>query len=205
MFADVIIYVVSISMLSFSISLMVKSDFGVSAVSCVPYILSLRLKLLTQGQWFFVLQFVLMVLLSFWLRRAKGIYAATIITSVFSGILIDVFNRLIQGFRGEMVFRMIYLVCALTLVSAGIALSFRTRLPIMAVDLFVIELSSAKNWALRRVKTAFDISLVSVGLALTFLFFGRLKGIGFGTVCSASFVGGMVGYVDKKINSFLPR
>lgn len=199
------LFLCSIAMLSLSASLMVKGDFGVSSVSCVPYIFSLGVRELTQGNWFFIMQGMLMIVLAVWLRRFKLLYVLSIGTAVLSGYLIDGFNLLLRHMRDDFVFRVSYLAIAIVLVSFGITLSFRTNFPIMAVDLFVIELATGKNWPLKKVKTIFDIALVSTGMVASFIFFHRLRGIGIGTVLSAVLIGQMVGYADKKLNLILPR
>ncbi len=135
----------------------------------------------------------------------KLLYIFSIGTAVLSGYLIDGFNLLLRHMRDDFAFRVSYLAIAIILVSFGISLSFRTNFPIMAVDLFVIELATGKNWPLKKVKTIFDLALVSTGIIVSFIFFNRLHGIGIGTVLSAILIGQIVGYVDNKLNLNLDR
>ena len=192
-------------MLSLSASLMVKGSLGISSVSCVPYIFSLKYHALTQGNWFFIMQGIMMAILTVWLGKFKISYLLSMLTAVIAGYLIDFFNWMLLGFRDDLPFRIFYLLLAMTLVSIGVALAFRTNLPIMAVDLFVIELAVGKNWPLKIVKTMFDVVLVLLGIVSSLLFFGKLRGIGIGTILTAVFIGQMVGFVDKKLNKYLSR
>jgi uncharacterized membrane protein YczE len=151
------------------------------------------------------MQGIMMALLTVWLGKFKISYLLSMVTAVLAGYLIDFFNWMLLDFREDLAFRILYLTLAMMMVSIGVSLAFRTSLPIMAVDLFVIELAVGKNWPLKKVKTTFDVVLVMIGIVSSLLFFEKLRGIGIGTILTAVFVGQMVGFVDKHLNKYLPR
>ena len=63
----------------------------------------------------------------------------------------------------------------------------------------VRALSLATRRRFGSVKIAFDCSLVGVAIALSLLFFGRLNGVGAGTVVSAVLVGSVVNFSNRHI------
>ena len=77
----------------------------------------------------------------------------------------------------------------LLICSAAIALILRSYFPPAAYELFVKETSAKWKKPLKTVKTVYDCVSLVIAVALSLIFFGKLEGVGVGTVVSA-FVNG---------------
>ena len=108
-------------------------------------------------------------------------------------------------------FRVTYFIISYCLISLGIALSNRCRLPIIPTDLFPRELADITGIAYSRIKISFDVICLAVTACLTGLILGHIKGLGIGTVVAAFTMGkaiGLVGrWLDKKFDfvSFMKK
>ncbi len=108
-------------------------------------------------------------------------------------------------------FRIVYFIISYCLISLGIALSNRCKLPIIPTDLFPRELADITDVAYSRIKISFDVICLAVTACLTGLILGHIKGLGIGTVVAAFTMGkaiGLVGrWLDKKFDfvSFMKK
>ena len=104
-----------------------------------------------------------------------------------------------------------YFIISYCLISLGIALSNRCKLPIIPTDLFPRELADITGVAYSHIKISFDVICLAVTACLTGLILGHVKGLGIGTVVAAFTMGkaiGLVGrWLDKKFDfvSFMKK
>ncbi|MBR4882014.1 MAG: hypothetical protein IKU19_08770, partial [Clostridia bacterium] len=84
----------------------------------------------------------------------------------------------------------------------GVAFMFHTYLAPEAYDLFVKELCERFGFNTGKCKTIYDICSLLVTVALTFILFGGIKGIGVGTLVCALLNGTFIGiyshFMDKR-------
>ena len=71
----------------------------------------------------------------------------------------------------------------------------------MPQDLFIREISAHFSLPFKVVKTVFDLSCVSLSLAVAFLALGRIVGVGAGTLVSALITGKCVDAVKRRLLS----
>ena len=129
---------------------------------------------------------------------------------IFSELL-DVHKMWIDILPTDLGWCVLYFVVSYFLLCIGIALSNRCKLPIIQTDLFPRELSEIINVSYSKVKIIFDVTCLAVTACMTLIFFGRLDGLGIGTVLAAFTMGKTVGIIgnmmDKKFRfvSFLSK
>ena len=127
------------------------------------------------------------------------------------GECIDLHNMWVPMLPTAFGFRIMYFIISYCLISLGIALSNRCRLPIIPTDLFPRELADITGIAYSRIKISFDVICLAVTACLTGLILGHVKGLGIGTVVAAFTMGkaiGLVGrWLDKKFDfvSFMKK
>ena len=177
---------------SLGVVLMLYSGTGISAISSVPYAFSEVFPKITLGTFTYMFQGLLVLSLIF-------------------GECIDMHNMWVPMLPTAIGFRIVYFIISYCLISLGIALSNRCKLPIIPTDLFPRELADITGVAYSRIKISFDVICLAVTACLTGLILGHVKGLGIGTVVAAFTMGKAIGFVgrwlDKKFDfvSFMKK
>lgn len=192
--------IVAILINSFSVVLMLYSDAGISAISSVPYAFSLVFPKLTLGTWTYIFQGTLILSLMIMRKKFVPTYLFSFIVGFAFSMLLDVNKAWINILPTAIGWRIVYFIISYLLLSVGIALSNRCKLPIVPTDLFPRELADITKAGYPKIKIGFDVICLAVTALLTFIFLGRLYGLGIGTVLAAFTMGKMVGIVGNLID-----
>lgn len=188
-------YLGGLILISAGVAMMVRSDLGISVVSSVPYVVSLRYRQLSFGTWSYIFQGFLILLLILIVRKIKWAYLVSFLSSVAFGYLADFFIICNSKLTTENLFwRAVYFFIGLILVSLGIAMFIHSRLPPVPYDLFVNDLAIYKSVSFRRGKLLFDFTCLLTSSLFLVFFVQELIGIGIGTVLTAIFNGALVGF-----------
>lgn len=177
---------------SFGVVLMLHSGAGISAISSVPFAFSQVFPHLSLGTWTYLFQGLLV--LSLMLLRKKFVppYLCSFLVGFAFGELLDLHNAWISLLPTALPLCFVYFIASYLLISLGIALSNRCRLPIVPTDLFPRELAQITHTSYAKIKIAFDVICLATTGILTFGFLGRLEGLGIGTILAAFTMGKMV-------------
>ncbi len=183
---------VAVAINSFGVVLMLHSGAGISAISSVPFAFSRVFPRLSLGTWTYLFQGLLV--LSLMLLRKKFVppYLCSFLVGFAFSELLDVHEAWIAILPMTLPLRIVYFLVSYLLISLGIALSNRCRLPIVPTDLFPRELAQITHIPYARIKIAFDVICLATTGILTFGFLGRLEGLGIGTILAAFTMGKMV-------------
>ena len=192
--------IVAILINSFSVVLMLYSDAGISAISSVPNAFSLVFPKLTLGTWTYIFQGTLILSLMIMRKKFVPTYLFSFIVGFAFSMLLDVNKAWINILPTAIGWRIVYFIISYLLLSVGIALSNRCKLPIVPTDLFPRELADITKAGYPKKKKGFDVICLAVTALLTFIFLGRLYGLGIGTVLAAFTMGKMVGIVGNLID-----
>lgn len=200
-----LVYVIALFGLSFSVAMAAAADFGVSMIVAPAYIMSLKFTFFTFGQWDYILQGTLFIAFCLAMKKFKPIYLVSFATCVIYGTVLDMWRAIIPHFNiaitpaGSMAMtvRIIYFVLSMFLTAATVALFFRVYIYPQVCDLFVTGITSKYNINRIRFKKIFDCSCLALSLILTLLFFGKLKGIGVGTLIVTLLNGMLIGAFGK--------
>lgn len=185
---------------SFGVVLMLYSGSGISAISSVPFAFSEVLPSLTLGTWTYIFQGLLILSLMLMRRRFVPEYLFSFVVGFAFGEMLDVHEMWIDVLPDGLAWRAAYFIISYLLISLGIALSNRCRLPIIPTDLFPREVSHISGAGYPKVKIAFDVGCLAVTAALTVAFLGHLDGLGIGTILAAFTMGKAVGFIGDGLD-----
>ncbi len=177
---------------SFGVVLMLYSGTGISAISSVPFAFSEVLPRLSLGTWTYLFQGLLILSLMVLRKKFVPTYLCSFVVGFVFSELLDVHEAWISVLPTALPWRVVYFIVSYLLISLGIALSNRCKLPIVPTDLFPRELSQITGIPYARIKIAFDVLCLAVTGLLTFVFLGHLDGLGIGTILAAFTMGKMV-------------
>ncbi len=174
---------------AFAISAMVKLGFGISTISSLPYALHLIIPFLSFGEWNFVFQIILFVILVSITKKFKKRYIASFAVVLLFAVMLDFTDSLIGSVPEEIYVRMLLFGGSFLLMCFGVALMITSKMPLTIVDMFSNSLASYYHTSFRRIKTMFDVTCLVVSAAVSLLCLGNLAGIGIGTVVIAIITG----------------
>ena len=201
-------FILGVAINSFGVAFITKSALGTSQISSVPYVLSLRFPSVSFGMTTFFVNLLFILIQAVLLKKNfQPVQFLQVAVNVLFSVLIDVSMTLLSFFQPEAFgLRIVSLLAGCVILAVGI--SFQTiRLLISNALLIEPDLVVPGEGAVRAisqttglkfgsVKVYFDVSLIVIASALSFLFFGRLNGVGLGTVISALTVGKFVNIVN---------
>ena len=194
-------YLLANLLLALAVSILTAADLGISMIVAPAYLLSEKVSFLTFGQSEYVLQAVVFVLLCVLLKRIKFVYFFSFGTCLLYGWVLDLWRATVPLLNpaitepGSMGWplRIGMFVFGMVLTAFSVALFFETYLYPQVYDFFVRSISAHFSIPLARFKTAFDVALLLISVGLSLLFFGKLVGVGIGTVIMALFNGFIIG------------
>ena len=193
-------YVFGLIVIALGVSLIEKSDFGVSMVVAPAYVLYRWIgphwPVFTFGMAEYCLQAVLILLMSALLRRFRLSYLFSFVTAVVYGFVLDGCMALAALLSAYLVWQRVALyVLGMLFCSAGVAFMFHTYLSPEVYELFVKEVSAHFGVNINHFKTAYDCASCAVGIVMSFLIFGlwRFEGVKLGTVLCALVNGTIIG------------
>ncbi len=196
-----IVFVIGIGINSFGIAFITKGALGTSQISSVPYVLSLQFGQLSFGMWTFIFNMLFIVIQILLLKkRFRLIQILQIPANILFSALIDISMKILSGFQPEMLITKIISLSAGCLVLAlGIAVEVAPGVITVPGEEIVRAIAEVTNKKFGTVKVYFDSILILIAVALSFLFFGELKGVGIGTVVSALTVGRFVNLINRYV------
>ena len=195
-------YIAGILILAAGTAFMERADFGLSMVVAPAYLLHLKisqhLPFYSFGMSEYVLQAVVLIVLSLCMGRFKKSYLFSFVTAVLYGFALDgaILAVGLLPFQG-LWWRAVCYVLGLPLCSLGVAFLFHTYLSPEAYELFVKEISARLGTDIGRTKTVYDCVSCLVGILLSFLFFGfgHFEGVKLGTIFCAAVNGWLIGRI----------
>ena len=199
-----VVYFVAIALLSLAVAILTAANFGVSMIVAPAYLFSLKTGVLTFGQSEYVIQAVLFIVFCIAMKGFKPIYLSSFVTCLLYGAVLDLWRK-IPLFNPDVTApgsmpmwqRIIMFIVGVLLTSLSVALFFKTYLYPQVYDFFVKGVSGKYNIKLSKFKTCFDLTCLAVSVIMTFAFFGKITGIGWGTLVMALINGALIGMFDK--------
>lgn len=197
-------YVFGIIALALGVAFMEAANFGMSMVVVPAYLMHLKivetLPFFSFGMAEYTLQLMLVLLTCAVLKKVRFSFLFSFVTAVIYGLILDGFIFLmsfvpVDGF----VVRGIFYVLGMVTCSLGVSLVFHTYIPPEAYELFVKEISAKFGVKISVFKTCFDITMLVIGVAMSFAFFGlwHFEGVKLGTLICALCNGFIIGRFTK--------
>lgn len=179
---------------------MLYSSAGISAISSVPYAFSEVFTKVSLGTWTYIFQGLLVLSLMILRKKFVPQYLFSFVVGFAFGEMLDVHEAWINILPHSIGCRIVYFIISYLLISLGIAISNRCKLPIIPTDLFPRKLSDITKVGYPKIKISFDVICLATTAALTLFFLGKLDGLGLGTILAALTMGKAVGMMGDKID-----
>ncbi len=202
------LFIVSLFFLGIGVALTKHAELGVSPISSVANVVSLKFTFLSFGTWLTVSNCVLLLGQILLLRkRFKPIQLLQIPLSFLLGVFTDFGLWLVGGIpNGMYAVRLLLVIGGIAVIGFGITLGVIADVILNAGEAFVKALADVTRKDFSNMKIAFDVSWVSFSVVLSLIFFdGALYGTREGTVLSALLVGVTVKLFRKALQKPLDR
>lgn len=197
-------YVIGIIALALGVAFMEAADFGMSMVVVPAYLMHLKLvetlPFFSFGMAEYTLQLLLVIITCAVLKKVRFSFLFSFVTAVIYGLILDGFIFLMSFIPVETaVVRGIFYVLGMVTCSFGVSLVFHTYITPEAYELFVKEISGKFGINISIFKTCFDITMMLIGVVMSFAFFGmwHFEGVKLGTLICALCNGFIIGRFTK--------
>ena len=202
-------FLVGTLILPLGTSLMSRGGFGLSVVVVPAYLLSLKIDFLTFGMAEYCLQGVLLVLFCLIMGKFRLGYLFSFFAAFCYGVVLDLWLPIVESIALPTIGHRIaiYLV-GMVVNTFAIAFYFKSYFPPQIYELIVKGLSGKFRIDMGKFKIGYDLTSFAVSLVLSFLFFGKVVGIGIGSVVCAFLNGVLIAFwcrVIEKYIDFSPR
>lgn len=184
---------------SFGIALITKANMGTSPITSVAYVLSLKFPL-TLGQFSFLMNLFFILLQIILLRRNfKPLQLLQLVVNIIFSYCIDLSMSLLSVFHFDnLISQIIALLLGCIVLGLGISIEVAPDVLMVPGEGLVRAISTVANKRFGTVKVIFDTTLVIIAVIMSFIFWGRLNGLGLGTIVSALFVGHIVNFINRR-------
>ena len=203
-----LLFIVSLFCIGLGVALTKHAELGVSPMSSVANVMSVRFDFWSFGTWLTASNCLLLVGQILLLRRRfKPIQLLQIPLSFLFGYFTDLGLWLASLIPNDLyVAKLAIVLGGVVVLGFGITLGVIASVLLNSCEAFVAALADVTGKSFGNVKIAFDVSCVAISGLLSLVFFdGRLYGLREGTVISALFVGVMVKLFKRLIGERLDR
>lgn len=191
-FKRYILFVISLFFCGVGIALTKHAELGVSPISSLANVISIKFDFISFGNWLIVSNLVLLLGQIILLRRNfKLIQLMQIPLSFIFGYFTDFGLWIIKDIPNEnYIIRLLLVFAGIVFIGFGISLGVIADVVLNSGEGFVKALSDVTKKDFGSVKIIFDVSCVLLSIVLSLLMFdGKLLGTREGTIISAVFVG----------------
>lgn len=202
-------YLFSLILITLAVAMLTSAGFGLSMVVAPAFVLAEFIPNLTFGQAGYILYGVQFILMCFLLKGFRPSLLISFLTVVIYGVFLDLW-QLIPLFNItvtppdslELWVRIVFFVGGILLTTFSVALSFKTYIYPQVYDFFVKAVSDFYKIKLATFKYIVDFSFLAIAIALSFIFFGKLVGVSWGTVVMAITSGTLVSFFSNLLDKF---
>lgn len=194
-----ILLCLGLTIMAFGVAFSIKAALGTSPISSVPYVTS-AISGLTVGTTTIIMNFMFVVIQILILRRQYDWFQLLQFpAAILFGTMIDVAEQVIKFISPSNYFQQ-WIICAIGifLVAFGVSLEVTANLVTTAGEGIVLAICKVAPVKFSNMKVAFDVTLVCISIALSFIFLGHLDGVREGTIAAAI----CVGLITKQTSKF---
>jgi uncharacterized membrane protein YczE/cytidylate kinase len=196
----VLVFIIGLFIMALGVSLSVKADIGVSPISCVPYIYSLKFSL-TIGELTIILNSLFILIQIIILRKKYNIFQLVQLPAVILfGYCIDIAMALSKNLQPSNYIEQLFLcLLACVILAFGIFLVVKTRLTYLPLEGLVIVISQTFKKEFGKIKISMDSLMVIIGLISSYVFLSQLEGIREGSIIAALLIGTLIKFYSIKM------
>ena len=176
-------------LLAFGTAMQSHGGFGMSTIVTPAYVaysyISQFAPFYTFGTAEYVMQITVLIATMLIVRRVKVSYLLSLPVAIIYGFILDGAVAVVSLLPTVLVARIVIYIIGMLLCCAGVALLFGCYLPIASHELIVKEVAAKFDFPIHKVKITYDVGCLALAVIASLLLFGRLVGIGGGTVIGA--------------------
>ena len=202
-----IVSIFGLFLMSLGISFAIRSNLGITPISCPPYVLSHYFTNWTLGQLTVGMHITMIIAQVIILRKEFPKYQySQIFVSFLFGFLIDGSMWLTQSVTApNYAVQILYVLLGSLLVSIGIIFEVTPKLLYLAGDGLMITVARVLKRPFGQIKIGFDVTLVTFSIIAGYLLLHQIVGVREGTLISAILVGFIIGKLNPVISPFITR
>ena len=199
-----VLFIISLFFAALGVAITKKGELGVSPISSVANVLSLRFPSLSLGNWLILWNCVLIIGQIVILRRKfQWIQLLQVPLSFLFGWFTDPGMWLISWFTVDAYpMRLLMVVIGTIVLGFGVSLAVIANVIMNSGEAFVKALSDTIHVEFGNVKIGFDISCVILAVILSLLFFNfTIQGTREGTIIAACCTGLVVKFFSRRLKA----
>jgi uncharacterized membrane protein YczE len=183
------------------------ADLGISTVSSVANVLSVKFDFISFGMWSAISNFAFVIGQIIILKRNFKLFQLMQIPMSFLfGIFTDIGLYIVSFIpTPNYAVRMALTIAGIFILAFGIALAVVANVLFNSGEGLVKAISDVSGKDFGKVKVGFDITCVATAAVLSMIFFGKIVGIREGTLLAAVFTGFIVNFLTKYISNPLNK
>lgn len=196
----ILVFIVGVFIMAFGVTLSVKAQIGISPISCVPYIYSLRFPL-TIGEFTIIFNTLFLLIQKVILRKDfKIIQLVQLPAIIVFGYCIDITMWILEGLNPTNYFvQLILCLLACVFLGFGIFLLIKTKLTYMPLEGLVLVIAQKFQKEFGKMKITMDVLMLTIGTLSSFIFLHELVGIREGSLIAALSIGALIKYFTMNI------
>ena len=193
-------------LLAFAVNLMSMANLGMSMIVCPAYIISEKFDFLTYGQAEYLIATMVFIIFCLVMKRFKISYLLSYLTGILYALFSDLIKILVPIFNQNLTISMNmkigYFFIGMILSGLAVALFYKIYLYPQVYDFFIKVVAQKYQISIKIFKTCFDCSFLVISFVMSYALFGKLVGIGIGTVIMACCNGMMIEQFQKIIDQY---
>lgn len=198
----IIFLCLGLTIMAFGVAFSIKAALGTSPISSVPYVTS-TISGLSVGTTTIIMNFMFVLIQIAILRKKYDWFQLLQFpAAIVFGTMIDVAEYVLKPVEFSNYFEQ-WLLCVVGvfLVALGVSVEVMANLVTTAGEGIVLAICQVAPVKFSNMKVTFDVTLVCISIALSFIFLGHLDGVREGTIAAAVFVG----LITKQTNKLMKK
>lgn len=199
-----IVDIFGVFLIGIGIAFAKRADLGISPISSVPNVLSIKFPFFTVGTWLTLWNcFFVIVQLIILRKKFKPIQFIQLPISFLLGIFTDFGVMLVSSIPASSYpIRLLLVVISVSILSFGISLTVVANTVMNVGEAMVDVVAKLVGKPFGSVKLVFDLCCVTLSVCMSLLFFNfQLVGVREGTLIAACFTGIAVKWLTKRIKN----
>ena len=192
----ILLYILGMNIMAIGIVLNTRTDWGVAAISSVPFAYSILLNM-SLGLTTFILYIIFILVQCILLKKFDLTIFLQIPMAILVSIFIEIYDIIMPHTKLVFAIAFIILLISNTLTGLGVYLMTKSDLILDPGNGIVKTLCKVLNRPFSYLRIRFDIMLVIFTCLSGLIIKHKIVGIGIGTIVSAYLIGKMVGISDK--------
>lgn len=192
--------IVGLTVESFGIALITKSALGTSPISSIAWVTALEFPRFSFGVTTFVMNVCFVLIEILLLRRDfHAVQLLQVAVTLWFSAMLDVDMTLLSWYSPDAWWlRGAGLLLGCSVLALGICMAVSPGLIMVPGEGIVHAIATVTKVRFGTVKVCFDVTLSVIAAVMSFVFFGRLEGLGVGTVVAAVLTGQIVNALNRR-------